>query len=177
MTPTDTLRNEHEVIQRVLDVMERAASILEADGTVPQELLPSAIDFVRVFADGCHHAKEEGTLFPRMKEHGIPEQGGPLGVMLQEHEMGRAYIRELEQAIERDDSAQIIEAIRGYVSLLRDHIAKENDILFPMAERVLSADEQARLMEDFERAEREQSGPDVHERYVALVDQLERSVS
>lgn len=177
MRPTDTLRSEHEVIQRVLNVMERAGSILEADGTLPPDTLSSAIDFVRVFADGCHHAKEERTLFPRMREHGIPEEGGPLGVMLQEHDMGRAYIRQLEEAIERDDRAQIIEALRDYVSLLRQHIAKENDVLFPMAEGVLSADEQERIAKDFERSEQEQFGADVHERYVALVDQLEHAVS
>lgn len=177
MVATDTLRKEHEVILRVLDVMDQAASTLEAGGTLPEPVLRSAIDFVRGFADGCHHAKEEGTLFPLMKNHGIPEEGGPIGVMLQEHDAGRQYIRQLEQAIERDNSAQIIEAIRGYVSLLREHIAKENDVLFPMADRVLDVDEQERLTAEFERIEREQSDADAHQRYVALVDELERTLS
>lgn len=176
MTATDVLRHEHEAIQRVVNVMERAASRLEAGDTVPREALSSAIDFVRGFADGCHHAKEERTLFPLMKEHGVPEQGGPLGVMLHEHDAGRAFIQQLEHAIERDDRADIVEALRGYVSLLRGHIAKENDVLFPMADRVLSSDEQQRLVTEFERIESEELGAGVHERYEALIEQLERAV-
>jgi len=176
MKPTDKLRSEHEVIEHVLDVLERASSVLESDGMLPEEFLPSAIDFVRSFADGFHHAKEEGMLFPRMKERGVPDHEGPVGVMLHEHDLGRAFIRQLEEAMGQDDRPQMIEALHGYIALLRQHILKENQILFPMAEQVLGPEGMQGLTADFERVEREEFSPDVRTRYEAVAEQLERAL-
>jgi hemerythrin-like domain-containing protein len=174
---TDALRRDHDVILRVLEALDRVATAVETGGAAPKGMLPSAIEFVRGFADGCHHAKEERLLFPLMKEHGVPEQGGPIGVMLHEHETGREYIRLLEQGVEQDDRSQIIEALRGYVSLLREHIAKENDVLFAIADQVLDADEQERLAAEFERIDQEQFGTDARQRFVTLAGELERALS
>ncbi|MBI2818811.1 MAG: hemerythrin domain-containing protein, partial [Acidobacteria bacterium] len=132
-TPTGVLREEHEVILRALTVLERVGRDLAAGKSVTQETIASLANFFRTFADRCHHAKEEAHLFPALVEHGVPKEGGPIGVMLQEHEEGRALVRTFAEG----EPAMSVAAIRRFVILLRDHIAKENEILFPMADQVI----------------------------------------
>ena len=172
-TPTGVLREEHEVILRALTVLERVGRDLAAGKSVAQETIASLANFFRTFADRCHHAKEEAHLFPAMAEHGIPKEGGPIGVMLQEHEEGRALVRTFAQS----ESATAVAAIRRFVILLRDHIAKENEILFPMADQVIPEREQAAMMNKFELAEQEVAGPGVHQKLIVELEQLEAATA
>ncbi len=180
MSATDILRDEHRGVERMLAIVEAAGKRLEAGGDVPADLYLNAIDFFRGFTDGCHHAKEEEKLFPALERRGVPREGGPIGVMLAEHEQGRAYVRAMAEASGRyakgDKSAvaALIENGRGYAGLLRQHIAKEDGILFPMADKVLSGAEQAQLLKEFETVERERTGPGEHERYHHVLDELEQ---
>jgi hemerythrin-like domain-containing protein len=183
MKATEVLSEEHRVIERVLNTLEAGANQLESGIPVRPEFFLSATDFIRGFADGCHHRKEEGVLFQRMAEQGVPVQGGPIGVMLNEHELGRQYTRNLHSAAQDmqsgDSSAdrRAIEASRGYVALLRQHIYKEDNILFPMADRVIPAERHASVWDDFEHVEHEETGEGVHEKYLALADALEAEIS
>ncbi len=176
MRATDALRSDHEVIERALRVMERAALRLEAGQALSPEVLSSAVDFLRHFADGCHHAKEEQALFPRLIERGLIRDGGPIGVMLHEHDLGRAYIRRLENALDRDDNESTVDALQCYTALLRNHILKENEVLFPMADRLLTKEDDEELVAAFDRLERERIGATVIERYGALLSHIERAV-
>ena len=148
MTAIDVLKDEHRAIERMLAVMEAAAQRLEAGERVRAGLLREAVDFVRNFADKNHHGKEEDNLFPRLEERGVPKDGGPLGMMLHEHDLGRGFIQAIEGAIEGYESgdeaaAQVIAAnIRGYTQLLTEHIWKEENVLFQMADQALSEDDQ-----------------------------------
>jgi hemerythrin-like domain-containing protein len=183
MSATNVLKNEHRGVERMLAIVETATRRLEAGSDVPPDLFLSAVDFFRGFTDGCHHAKEEEKLFPALERHGVPRAGGPVGVMLMQHEQGRAYVRAMAEAAERyskgDKSAvpALVENGRGYVDLLRQHIAKEDGILFPLADQALSSAEQAQLFEDFEAIERERTGPGEHERYHHVLDELEQVVA
>lgn len=170
-TPTAMLRHEHEVILRALALLERLGRSLEAQEPVDREGLGWLINFFRTFADQCHHGKEEQHLFPALEHHGIPRAGGPLGVMLHEHEEGRALLR----AMAEGDDAAIADAIRGYATLLRAHIDKENGVLFPIAEQVLSEEEQRVLLHSFDAVEQAVAGPGVHERLLAKLAELEAS--
>jgi hemerythrin-like domain-containing protein len=182
LQPTEVLMTEHRAIERMLAVLETAARRLEAGERVRPDLLREAVDFVRNFADRCHHGKEEENLFPRMEARGVPRQGGPLAVMLHEHDEGRAYVGAIAGAIDAyeggDQAAArtIAENARGYVELLRQHIMKEDNVLFPMADRVLSPDDQQELAARFDQIETEVMGPGVHERYHKLLDDLEREL-
>ncbi len=183
MSATDVLRDEHRGVERMLAIVKAANRRLEAGEEVPAGLYLSAVDFFRGFADGCHHAKEEEKLFPALEQRGMPREGGPIGVMLAEHEQGRAYVRAMAAAAERyaqgDRTAApaLVENGDGYVRLLRLHIAKENERLFPMADRLLPSAEQQHLVEEFEVIERERTGPGEHERYHRVLDELEQLVS
>ena len=98
MKATEILSSEHRVIERVIDAVETGASRLEKGENFRAGFFVDATDFIRGFADGCHHHKEEGVLFKMLGERGMPVDGGPVGVMLLEHEQGRALTRGLRAA-------------------------------------------------------------------------------
>lgn len=179
MKATDILMDEHRVIERFLGTMERAVRRLENGQVVPPAFLLQAADFIQGFADGCHHQKEEGVLFKAMEKAGLSSQSGPVAVMLAEHELGRTYtrgMREAALAMEAGDTKAwelAAEYARSYVNLLRQHIAKEDQILFPLAGRVIPLESQAQLTDDFEHIEHEETGEGVHERFLALAQALE----
>jgi hemerythrin-like domain-containing protein len=150
--PTDVLRDEHRVILRALDMLEMAAAQLARGRPLPDGWWPEIVAWLRSFADKNHHAKEEAALFPAMVKAGVPSEGGPIAVMLEEHERGRALVRAMEagEAVARAAKA------REYVALLREHIDKENGVLFPMADAVLDDRAQGALTREFEAVEAEQ---------------------
>ena len=170
MSATAVLRKEHEAILRMLDATEQVARKLEDSAPVPPELLKGLLEFFQLFADRCHHGKEEDQLFPLLRQKGLPLEGGPIGVMLHEHTMGRSLIRLMAEATNAyaagDKAAGPLwaEAAAGYAGLLRSHIQKENNVLFVMAERLLSEEEQSQLAQAFDQIEIEKMGAGTHER-------------
>ena len=177
MFASKVLRDEHEGILVVLEVMEHLAGEVRAGAAVNTRDLADLLDFLRVFADRCHHGKEEGLLFPALQAVGVPVDGGPIGVMLQEHAEGRGYIRGMAHALEhwddgmaarRDYAANAL----AYVELLRAHIRKENMVLFNFADQLLPAQTQQDLLAAFERKEHEEIGDGVHEAYHAMIHTL-----
>jgi hemerythrin-like domain-containing protein len=150
-TPTNVLREEHRVILRALALLESAAGV-DPSAATSVEWWERVLGWLRAFADRNHHDKEERYLFPALVEAGVPSEGGPVGVMLAEHVEGRALI----QAMRTADAAARAEAARRYVRLLRDHIDKENDVLFPLADAVLGEHAQQALARAFAAVEAEQ---------------------
>lgn len=174
--PTEILKAEHRVIERVLAALERFV----AQARIDADAVGRAIDFLRNFADGCHHFKEEHELFPRMQAAGIPREGGPIGCMLDEHTLGRALIRRMTDHLaaaargEAEAERVLRTAAAEYVDLLRKHIWKEDHVLFELADRALSADDQRALLGGFDRVEHEEGDAGKHDRYLRLADELER---
>ena len=175
----EVLMQEHRVIERVLDALETAAGHLNAARTVRPGFFLEAADFIAGFADGTHHRKEEGVLFGAMIDSGAPREGGAIDMMLDEHEQGRAFTRAMRDAARRleggDTEARraVVSNARGYVALLRDHIAKEDEMLFPMADEILSADRHESVLRGFEQIEQQDSGAGALERFHALAARLE----
>jgi hemerythrin-like domain-containing protein len=183
MKATKILMDEHRVIERVLSVLEAAVAKAERGEAVRPGMFLEAADFIKDFADGSHHHKEEGVLFEAMAAAGVPREAGPIAVMLSEHEQARAYtraIREAAQRWERGDTAavsQVATAARGYAALLRQHIAKEDQILFPMAEQAIPRGKHDSVIEAFDQVEPEAVRASVHAKYVALAEALEREIA
>jgi len=183
MQATDILISEHTVIERVLVSIQEAVQAADQDKPVRPEFFLSVADFIRGFADGCHHRKEENVLFKAMKATNIPAQAGPVSVMLSEHEEARFLTRSMRAGAERWQAGDLsgkqeaVQAARAYVVLLRQHIQKENNILFPLADRIIPKDKQDQVTEDFERVEHEETGEGIHEKYLGLAEQLEKEAS
>jgi len=178
MNPTETLKQEHKIVLLVLTGAEREARSIQGGSQAHVEEVEQMVDFFRTFVDRCHLAKEERHLFPAMNARGMSLEAGPLAVMLHEHELGRAAVRAIAGALDRMKSgsagagAELAEALLGYVELLRNHISKEDNVLFPMADRMLPAQEQGDLAVLFDKVEEEEIGAGVHEKYHELAHRL-----
>lgn len=177
-TATALLSDEHRVIERVLEAIDKMTRRTASD-SIPA--WKKALEFIRGFADQCHHFKEENVLFPALEAHGIPRDGGPVGMMLIEHEEGRALVRGMAAALARVESGDraaegaLFENARHYLRLLREHIQKEDEILFQMANEVIPADEQRQLLGSFETHEAEEMGAGAHEHYLKIARELENA--
>lgn len=169
MTPTDLLRDEHRVIFKGLDVLERAAARVTAGELVADGWWAAAVTWLRAFADRSHHAKEETALFPAMVKAGVPSEAGPIAVMLEEHAEGRR----LMATIEASAGASRVAACHAYVDLLRAHIDKENGIVFPLAESVLDEHAMLGVRREFDAVEAEQGAASTVAEAEATLDRLE----
>jgi hemerythrin-like domain-containing protein len=174
--PTHILKAEHEIILQALDCLERVAESA-VSGVIDLASARDLLDFFAVFADRCHHAKEEECLFPRLIDHGLPRNAGPLAVMLAEHEEGRRAVSGMRAALQAFEQGggeacrRFSAAARSYAELLRAHIEKENHVLFPMAEEMLDQEVERSVLEGFGRLETDLH-QGTHERYVRMIESL-----
>lgn len=160
---TQDLRNEHDAILHVLEILDKMLSAQPKDETSRKQHFSELIRFLKIFADQCHHGKEENFLFEAMVSRGVPKEGSPVGAMLQEHVQGRAYIAMMDQAQQADQTEEFKAAAEKYRDLLRQHIEKENRVLFVMADQLLDDAAQDILFEKFEAHEENVIGHGVHE--------------
>lgn len=177
-TIIDTLMHEHRVIEQVLTALEAAAANVNAGGELERARVAEFATFFAGFADHCHHGKEEDLLFTAMVEAGFPRGQGPIGVMLAEHEENRVHVGALA-AIGRGsgpltpaDRTAFAAHVAAFVPMLRQHIIKEDQVLYPMALRALAPARLNRMVQEFDSFEASVIGPGEHERLHALADVL-----
>lgn len=183
MQSIEILMREHRNIERVVDALERVAAHLARGGAVRPAFFTEAAGFFADYADGVHHAKEEGVLFGAIVESGMPAREGPIPVMLEEHVEARACTRALRTAgmrLEGGDLAaarDVVSAARRYAALIRDHIAKEDEVLFPMAAQMMPPDVEATVMAGMMQLEQREVGSGKLDTLLALADTLEAEAS
>jgi hemerythrin-like domain-containing protein len=171
---------EHRTIERVLHALERATNRLSRGEEVYLRFFTGTTVFIRNFTDACHHKKEEKVLFPALLEIGMSKDIGPVAVMLAEHEEGRRLAHGIRQATERFQAGELrmreslIQNSKDYINLLHQHIAKEDKVLFPMAEKIIPPDQQEKIALAFEAYDKEASGEDMHAKYSSLAERLEK---
>lgn len=155
-TPIEILRREHRVIEGALRTLDGICVKLQRGIEVPPETLLQSIDFIRTYADGFHHGKEEAHLFPALEKNEVSRDGGVIGMMLEEHEAGRGLIAELSDAARgyvAGDPRTVRRFVLGawrYMELLTMHIHKEENVLFVIADEVLDDEALVSLSEAFE---------------------------
>jgi len=173
-TATKNLENDHDHILRLIDVMEHISGMPQPD----VGHLESIVDIIRNFADGTHHAKEENILFPLLAERGFSLYQGPVAVMLHEHVQGRNYVGAMDENIKLYKKGipgsldEIYRNMAGYAELLRNHIAKENNVLFRMADNVLSEDDQQVTLARFDEAEHKSGSAAGSDEYFKRIKKL-----
>lgn len=177
MYATEVLKQEHRVIKRILLVLEEAAWRVAHGRSIDPGIFPAIIDFMRTFADRCHHVKEEDELFPALGSSGMDTEGGLIGALIQEHEEARSLVKQMAAAVDNlaeEEAAAELDAIsRIYVNLLSMHIEKEDVTLLPLVDRTLTQKQQMALAVRFEEVEDEEPCKGAYDRYRALVSELE----
>ena len=177
MKATKQLRNEHEGVKIMLRILEQVCKQLESKGSLNKEHFESILEFLKVFVDTCHHGKEEDLLFPALEAVGVPKEG-PITTALHQHELGRTYVKAMNNAFsafatgDRSSSQDIAQNAQDYISLLKDHIEMENNVLFVAADNRLSRKMQDELFEGFEKIEEQRIGVGKHEEFHGLLKHL-----
>lgn len=172
MNPIQKLMAEHQIILKGIAILDGKLKEIESGEVVDTDFLKKAIDFIRNYADKYHHAKEENILFAKMEKAGFPKDTGPVAVMLYEHDEGRNFISGLEIAISRFEDGnepargEIIASGTAYTSLLRNHIQKEDNILYPMAMNLLGDGVIGQMQAAFDDVEASQA--DIEEKYLKI---------
>jgi hemerythrin-like domain-containing protein len=183
MKLTDKLKEEHENIRLLLKIMGRACNELSTPQQVPPEHLEQMLELIREYADRCHHGKEEDLLFVAMVQVGIPKDGGPIAVMLSEHDRGRELVSKMSAAAaaykdgKEAAALDFTQAAGSYIKLLDQHIQKENMVLFPMADAHISDEQQRALSKEHERVDREAFGEEKIAELLRTLGELEKTYS
>ena len=179
MKATDDLKSEHQGIQLMLTILQTIAGKIGEGEQIGSGQLDSIMEFLSIFVDKCHHAKEEEFLFPALEAAGVLREGGPIGVLLGEHEQGRRLVARLKKAVtnytsgDKTAAANVQVIVDEYVALLTQHIEKETNVLFAMADAKLDTAKDNELFEAFEQLEKERIGLGKHEEFHALLHRLE----
>ena len=174
----EILMDEHRLIEQVLGSLETFAFNLQNGADADRQIVKDFGGFFSGFADKCHHAKEEDRLFVKMNQYGFPQDYGPVAVMLAEHAEGRSHVGVLLQIgagdgpLSSSERDAIIEHALAYVGLLRSHIIKEDNILYPMAVQAIPPAEMDAMLSDFQAFERGIMDADEHQRLHALAGRL-----
>lgn len=173
----ELLMTDHETTERVFAAGEKA--LAAPSGPTPG-FVANLREYLVGYVDRCHNQKEERTVFPLLERAGMPVDGGPIAVMLAEHRQAKALVERLDAAAaayvagDRAVLPELREVFAAYAALCKDHFWKENDILYPMAARMLDAGTQARIVPAIELVEAE-LGPDTRRRYYRIAEEIVRA--
>ncbi len=174
----DWLVAEHEMIERAMEVLKINLDKV-SNGKHDKVQTARAIDFLLEFGDKIHNIKEEKFLFPRMGERGAPTEGGPIGVMLLEHDLERKLLVKMQMALDTlntasdDEKTLFVKEGLDYLTIRAEHIWKENDILYNMGRQILTEDDFAYLLEAFQDSDLQHYGEQASAKFAAMLEEVE----
>ena len=175
----DDLEAEHRAVGRMLKVLRAMAARLESGGKVTESDIAASLEFLKVFVDECHHAKEEKLLIPALAAAGVPVASGVVDLVIEEHAEGRHSVSEMRKhaaGMSMGDrgaaAAGFAAEAHGYSSLMERHIVREEAELYPRGEATLDEATQIALADSFDTMERDVIGPGVHEAFHEMLERL-----
>lgn len=177
MMPIGPLMIEHRLIERMIEAMGEELLLIEKEKKVDPEFIEMAVDFIRTYADRCHHGKEEDILF---RDLGIKkladEQRRMMEELVEEHRFGRKVTARLVEANTRyvrgsqEALSAITDCIRSLIEFYPKHIEKEDKHFFiPCMEYFSKAEQEAMLKEEWEFDKSL-----IHEKYKNVVIAVEK---
>ena len=176
MMPIGPLMIEHRLIERMIALLKKESARIRSTGQVNVEFILSAVDFIRTYADHCHHGKEENILFRDLKKKALSDQHAwVLKDLEEEHVKGRQVVADLVAAREgylKGDKTAIDEIARlmdVLVQFYPKHIEKEDKHFFIPCMAYFTKQEQAAMLAECFEFDRQM----IHEKYAQAVRQLE----
>lgn len=174
--PTEILSEEHKYILKIANALTKECNSLDSGKKLDKTFFETAIDFIKNYADKFHHAKEEDILFKEFDK--CTEEGcvqcNPTQQMLYEHDLGRGFVKGMAEGLKANDKTKVAENARGYAQLIQEHIFKEDNILYPMAEQALNESMQKEILKKFEQAESKKFAKGMSEKYEGIADEFEK---
>ena len=179
---TASLRRDHDLIEKVTKAMNSTVELLSNGTKIPESILLPVIDFTKNFTDVCHHSKEEKSFFPALEQAGMPANMGPIAMMLMDHERSREIGTAMEESakeyLSSGDATKLINDMKQYVEHITEHLWKENNRLFMMAEARLQyvAEKVDKDLGEVEKSKLTELGKS-REHYETLAENLVKDVS
>lgn len=158
MQPIGLLMIEHRLIEKMIGVIRNEIARCEKGGDITVEFIDAAVDFIRIYADKCHHGKEEYILFRDMNSKELPhELKHIMDELVEEHQLGRKAVADLVEAKKKYQQGEkqalttIIECLRYMADFCPKHIEKEDKQFFiPCMAYFTSEEKDAMLNEEYE---------------------------
>jgi PAS domain S-box-containing protein len=175
----EILSGEHRVMEKVLEVLiSESKKLASGTGNVSEsrDVVIKSLDFFDTFMDKCHNMKEEKVLFPKLEQRGIPRTGGPIQVMITEHQKEREFLGKIRRNADEEKWQPVSSVSNQFAELVKDHVWKEDDKLYPMGKKVLDESGASKLVAGFEVIERD-LGKGVHEKYLQLAEKLTKKAT
>lgn len=172
MKSTRLLKADHEIILRALHVLREMIAEIEQVKEIDNTDVRSLLAFLRDFADGCHHVKEEAIFFPALIEAGLPFEDGPVRVMSYEHERGRTLTSAMSESLDHNKKEDFLISAGRYITLLTGHIEKENQVLLDIADQILTDEEDEKVVDAFGEFEKTTVGILEYERLQSAIESL-----
>ncbi|MFA5313072.1 MAG: hemerythrin domain-containing protein [Methanomassiliicoccales archaeon] len=164
---------EHRLIEKMIARMSEEGTRIERSGIVDHDFLADAVDFMRTFADRCHHGKEEDILFRDLRKKQMPpEIEATLNKLMDEHRISRGLIRAIEEASARDRKGdgsakgEIVQALAKMAALYPQHIEEEDRRFFPKAMELFTRKEKDAMIAESNEFDRKL----IHEKYSKLYE-------
>ena len=178
MTPTENLKSEHNDIKELLNIMSKIAVNIKSKDVFYTSDVEDIIDFLKFFIEKSHHGKEE-VFYPALEFAGIPKEAESLSVMMYEHSLAKNYLKDINSCVvnckigNSFSGEMLADSLTNYVALIKNHIQKEEEIIFPLADTELSPEKQIEIAEEFERIEEKIIHHGFHEHYNKLLKELQ----
>jgi hemerythrin-like domain-containing protein len=164
--PMKKLVDEHVLIKRWIALIPKVVKHLDVETESGRQLIRDGIDMIRSYADRYHHAKEEDILFKYFDQN-----SEILQVMYEDHTTGRGYVKAMLEALERKDKNSLGEHLMAYRQLLSEHIKKEDEILYPWMDRILTTRQIGELFAKFSEVDNQMGfSPEKYEHFVAKLE-------
>ena len=153
-TAMQILSGEHKNILKIAEALNKECGALESGKKLNTDFFSQAIEFIREYADRFHHAKEEDILFKELCKPDAKMHCNPVEQMLYEHNLGRNFVKGMEEGLKEGNKNRITENARGYSQLIQEHINKEDNILYPMADEALGEKAKESILKKFNEIEK-----------------------
>ena len=178
MTPTENLIKEHKKINELLDIMSKIALKIKLNDVFYPNDVEEIVNYLLIIIENSHHGKEDDVFYPELISSGIAKDTAPLSIINYEHTISKSYLKDISSCvvnckIGNDFSGELLaDSLTNYVVVIKNHIQREEEVIFPIANEVLSAEKQYEISQRFEDIEQKYFSKSLNDQYTTLLNKL-----